>query len=89
MKDSIEWFSQAATKLQIPALFPGHMYEAPMKLPIAALAALATLLPTAARDNGQWADSPATVRQWFQSLMQPDKPYLWCCGEADAFEVDH
>jgi hypothetical protein len=41
-----------------------------------------------ARDNGQWADSPAAVRQWFQSLMQPDNPYLSCCGEADAFEAD-
>jgi hypothetical protein len=41
-----------------------------------------------ARDNGQWGDSPAVVRQWFQSLMQPDNPYLSCCGEADAFEAD-
>jgi hypothetical protein len=41
-----------------------------------------------ARDSGQWGDSPAVVRQWFQSLMQPDNPYLSCCGEADAFEAD-
>jgi hypothetical protein len=41
-----------------------------------------------ARDNGQWGESPAAVRQWFQSLMQPDNPYLSCCGEADAFEAD-
>jgi hypothetical protein len=41
-----------------------------------------------ARDNGQWGESPAPVRQWFQSLMQPDNPYLSCCGEADAFEAD-
>jgi len=59
-----------------------------MKLPIAAFAALVTLLPAAARDNGQWANSAAGVRQWFQSLMQPDNPYLSCCGEADAFESD-
>jgi hypothetical protein len=45
-------------------------------------------LPAAARDNGQWADSPAATRQWFQSLMQPDNPYMSCCGEADAFEAD-
>jgi hypothetical protein len=59
-----------------------------MKLPLAALAALSIILPAAARDNGQWADSPANVRQWFQSLMQPDNPAVSCCGEADAFEAD-
>jgi hypothetical protein len=37
-----------------------------MKLP--PLAALAMLLPAAARDNRQWSDSPTNVRQWFQSL---------------------
>jgi hypothetical protein len=40
------------------------------------------------RDSGQWADAPARVRQWFQSLMQPDQPYVSCCGEADAYEAD-
>jgi hypothetical protein len=59
-----------------------------MKLPLAAIAALSIILPAAARDNGQWADSPANVRQWFQSLMQPDNPAISCCGEADAFEAD-
>jgi hypothetical protein len=59
-----------------------------MKLPIAAVAALAMLLPAAARDNGQWVDSPPNIRQWFQSLMQPDNPSVSCCGEADAFEAD-
>ena len=41
-----------------------------------------------ARDNGQWGDQPANIRQWFQSLMQPDNPVMSCCGEADAFEAD-
>jgi hypothetical protein len=41
-----------------------------------------------ARDNGQWGDQPADIRQWFQSLMQPDQPLVSCCGEADAFEAD-
>jgi hypothetical protein len=40
-----------------------------------------------ARDNGQWNNSPITVREWFQSLMQPDNPYMSCCGEADAFTM--
>jgi hypothetical protein len=60
-----------------------------MKLPLAAIAALSMIASALARDNGQWADSPAAVRQWFQSLMQPDNPYLSCCGEADAFEADN
>jgi hypothetical protein len=47
-----------------------------MKLPLTAFAALTMLLPAAARDNGQWTDSPAAIRQWFQSLMQPDHPEL-------------
>lgn len=59
-----------------------------MKVPLAVLAALAMLSPAIARDNGQWADSPASLRQWFQSLMQPDIPTMSCCGEADAFEAD-
>ncbi len=41
-----------------------------------------------ARDNGQWGNSPINIREWFQSLMQPDNPYMSCCGEADAFEAD-
>jgi hypothetical protein len=41
-----------------------------------------------ARDNGQWANSPAQIQHWFQSLMQPDNPSMSCCGEADAFEAD-
>ena len=45
-------------------------------------------LPTIARDLGQWDNQPIAVRQWFQGLMQPDNPYVSCCGEADAFEAD-
>lgn len=57
--------------------------------PILAIpAVLAMLLPAAARDNGQWGDQPANVRQWFRSLMQPDNPAVSCCGEGDAFEAD-
>jgi hypothetical protein len=41
-----------------------------------------------ARDDGQWADRPESIRQWFQSLKQPDHPRVSCCGEADAFEAD-
>jgi hypothetical protein len=45
-------------------------------------------LPALARDNGQWGNQPAALRQWFQNLMQPDNKYLSCCGEADAYEAD-
>jgi hypothetical protein len=52
--------------------------------------AIATLLggPALTRDNGQWEGSDPNVRQWFQSLRQPDHPRVSCCGEADAFEAD-
>ena len=49
---------------------------------------LALGAPAAARDNGQWANSPPDIREWFQSLRQPDHPRISCCGEADAFEAD-
>jgi hypothetical protein len=45
-------------------------------------------LPALARDNGQWGNQPAYLREWFQKLMQPDNPRISCCGEADAFEAD-
>jgi len=54
---------------------------------IIATVALASL-PAMARDNGQWEHQPASIRQWFQKLMQPDNPRVSCCGEADAFEAD-
>jgi hypothetical protein len=58
-----------------------------MRLGIALLA-LVVYAPAVARDNGQWENTPASVRQWFQQLMQPDNPRVSCCGEADAFEAD-
>jgi hypothetical protein len=53
-----------------------------------ALLALVVCAPAVARDNGQWENTPANVRQWFQQLRQPDNPRVSCCGEADAFEAD-
>ncbi|HLH97079.1 MAG TPA: hypothetical protein VKW08_18365 [Xanthobacteraceae bacterium] len=44
--------------------------------------------PAAARPSPQWANQPKDVRDWFQSLMQPDNPSMSCCGQADAFEAD-
>jgi hypothetical protein len=40
------------------------------------------------RASPSWSDKPIAIREWFQSLMQPDNPYMSCCGEADAFEAD-
>ncbi len=56
--------------------------------PRIALLMFALCAPAAARDDGQWGNSPTHIRQWFQSLMQPDNPAMSCCGEADAFEAD-
>jgi len=43
-----------------------------MLLIIIAIPLLAS--PAQARGNGQWKDQPTLVRQWFEALMQPDRP---------------
>lgn len=40
------------------------------------------------RDLGQWETSDPAIREWYQSLMQPDAPMVSCCGEADAYWAD-
>ena len=50
------------------------------------LAVLFIMAPATARDNGQWAGSPAAIHQWFQSPMQPT--IRTCRAAADAFEAD-
>ena len=52
------------------------------------LAFLFAVAQVLARPSAQWAGEPESIRQWFQSLMQPDNPTMSCCGEADAFEAD-
>ena len=41
-----------------------------------------------ARDLGQWQSIDPEIRDWYQSLMQPDNPTAPCCGEADAYWAD-
>jgi hypothetical protein len=41
-----------------------------------------------ARDLGQWEGGDPSVREWYQTLMQPDNPTVSCCGEADAYWCD-
>ena len=55
---------------------------------VAVAIAVGILASARARDNGQWEGADPHMRQWFQSLKQPDHPRLSCCGEADAFEAD-
>jgi hypothetical protein len=60
-----------------------------MKRTLLAAATLGLLAgPALTRDNGQWEGADPHIRQWFQSLRQPDHPRVSCCGEADAFEAD-
>src|SRR5882672_3953681 len=40
------------------------------------------------RDLGQWENGDPAVREWYQSLMQPDNPTASCCGEADSYWCD-
>lgn len=42
--------------------------------------------PAFGRDDGQWSNQPPEIRQWFQSVMQPNNRAS-CCGEGDAFDV--
>jgi hypothetical protein len=41
-----------------------------------------------ARDLGQWEGFDLAQREWFDGLMQPDRPNLSCCGEADGYWAD-
>lgn len=63
-----------------------------LALAIAAVVGLIVLLfsirISPARDLGQWEASDPAVREWYQSLMQPDIPSASCCGEADAYWAD-
>jgi len=52
------------------------------------LAAVLLATPAWSRDMGQWGETDPATRQWFQALMQPDNPYVSCCGEADAYYAD-
>ncbi len=55
---------------------------------IVALAFVLTIHFARAHDSGQWGDSDASLRDWYQGLMQPDNPNASCCGEADAYFAD-
>lgn len=57
-------------------------------LRILAIATVVLSFEATARDFGQWDNQPIHIRQWFKALMQPDNPFVSCCGEADAFEAD-
>jgi hypothetical protein len=59
-----------------------------MHRPLLVLVSCLVISAALARPGPQWADEPKEIRAWFQSLTQPDNPYISCCGEADAFEAD-
>jgi hypothetical protein len=55
---------------------------------LAMIALLFSIRVTLAHDSGQWEATDPAVREWYQSLMQPDVPTASCCGEADAYWCD-
>jgi hypothetical protein len=60
-------------------------------LPIWTLGAAVFVLSiykASARDLGQWEGVDPVQREWFDGLMQPDKPNRRCCGLADAYWAD-
>ena len=58
------------------------------RLALALLFLASMILPIQARDLGQWENTDPAIREWYQSLMQPDIPTLSCCKEADAYWCD-
>jgi hypothetical protein len=68
--------------------FVRDAWAAPLILILTPIMVITWAVAASARDDGQWANMPENIRQWFQSLKQPDHPRLSCCGEADAFEAD-
>lgn len=54
---------------------------------IAILAAIACWAVPVRAQEDRWA-SPPHVREWFETLMQPDQPTVRCCGESDAYWAD-
>ena len=68
--------------------FVRDVWPAPLILILPTIMVAVSVVSAKARDDGQWTDAPEHVRQWFQSLKQPDHPRQSCCGEADAFEAD-
>jgi hypothetical protein len=69
--------------------FAQGAFAALLILIVAAIAVATGAVAASARDDGQWANVPEHIREWFRSLKQPDHPRLSCCGEADAFEADN
>lgn len=64
-----------------------------LALKIAAVFAVPTLLCALAimawaHDSGQWMNADPQIAAWFATLMQPDRPLIPCCGEADAYWSD-
>ncbi len=55
---------------------------------LAALLSMALISAALAHDKGQWGNTDPIIRDWHQSLMQPDNPNASCCGEADAYWAD-
>jgi hypothetical protein len=57
-----------------------------IRITLALVVALFTIMAVNARDLGQWDDpANADLKRWYQDLKQPDNPAASCCGEADAY----
>lgn len=53
-----------------------------------ALLCIAIPASSPARDLGQWENQDPVISLWYRGLMQPDRPTISCCGEADAYYAD-
>lgn len=57
-------------------------------LAVALFCFLILIGPAHARPGSQWQNVPEQIREWFQSVMQPENPYQSCCGESEAYDVE-
>jgi hypothetical protein len=55
---------------------------------VSIIAVLFSIRVSPAHDLGQWDATDPAIREWYRTLMQPDLPFMSCCGEADAYYAD-
>lgn len=48
----------------------------------------ALLILASSANAAEYPNSTPEIRQWFRTLMQPDQPWMSCCGEADGYYAD-
>lgn len=59
-----------------------------MAFSLVAMGIIILLSSAHAAVGDRWASVDPELREWFQSLKQPDNPQVSCCGSGDAYYAD-